>query len=111
VLKWLNKLSRPLPKLKRVLKNARQEANEIVTQAKKEASSLVEQAESKAKARAESVIANAEEEINKNIANARKTIHNEAIELVAMATEKVLGTVVDDKVDQSLIAESVKESV
>lgn len=94
-----------------MLKQARQEASEIVAQAKKEASSVVEQAESKAIARAESVMANAEDEIKKNIAAAKKTLHNEAIDLVAMATEKVLGATLNDKVDESLIASSIKESV
>lgn len=94
-----------------MLKEARAEANAIVAQAKKEASSMIEQAESKAKARAESVMANAEDEINKNVEAAKKTLHNEAIELVAIATEKVLGSAVNDKIDESLIASSVKENM
>ncbi len=41
---------------------------------------------------------------------AKKALHNETVELVARATEKVVGKTVDAKLDNAVIEESLKES-
>ena len=40
---------------------------------------------------------------------AKKALHNETIELVAQATEKVVGKTVNAGVDKQLITQSIKE--
>jgi F-type H+-transporting ATPase subunit b len=92
-----------------LLTEARKEAKDIVSTAKSEASAAIEAAESKASGRAQKIVENAHEQIEKDVIAAQKTLHNETIDLVAMATEKVLGSVVDGKVDEKVVARAVKE--
>lgn len=83
-----------------MLKQARAEAGDIVTTAKAEATAAVEAAEAKAKQRAEQIVSDAHDEIEKDIIKAKKALHNETLDLVAMATEKIIGkklTSADDK--------------
>lgn len=94
----------------KLLKEARKEASDIVTTAKDEATAMVEASDQKAKARAEKIVADAHEQIEKDIIAARKALHNDTIELVALATEKVVGTTVTDKLDDKVIAAAVKEA-
>ncbi len=93
-----------------LLKEARKEAKDIVATAKEEATAMVATSSDKAKARAEKIVADAHDQIEKDIIAARKTLHNDTIELVAMATEKIVGTVVTDKVDEKVIASALKET-
>lgn len=93
----------------KLLKEARVEAKDIVTTAKDEAVAMVADAESKAKNRAEKIVKDAHEQLEKDVIAARKALHNDTIELVALATEKVVGKTVDAKADSKIIAEAVKE--
>lgn len=97
-------------KIDEMLKSARAEAGDIVTTAKDEASAMVARAEEKSRAQAEHIVAEARESIGKEIVAAKKALHNETIELVAQATEKVVGKSVDAKVDKTVIADSLKET-
>lgn len=94
----------------KLLKKARQEASEIVTTAKEEATASVEAADAKSKARAERIVADAHVQIEKDIVAAKKALHNETLNLVALATEKVVGKAVSDKVDDTVIAAAIKEA-
>ena len=94
----------------KMLKEARKEASEIVITAKDEAAAMVESSDKKAKARSEKIVADAHDQIEKDVIAARKTLHNDTIDLVAMATEKVIGKTVTDKVDDKVIASAVKEA-
>lgn len=94
----------------KLLKEARKEAKDIVTTAKDEATAMVDASDQKAKARAEKIVADAHEQIEKDVIAARKALHNDTIELVAQATEKVIGKTVTDKVDDEVIAHAVKEA-
>ena len=96
--------------MSKLLKEARREASDIVATAKEEATSVIEAADVKTKARAEQIIADAHDQIEKDVAAARKTLHNETLNLVADATEKVVGKTVDAKVDDKIIAAAVKEA-
>lgn len=96
--------------ISKLLKQARSEASDIVTTAKEEAAATVETADAKAKARTERILAEAQEQIEKDILGAKKALHNETLELVAMATEKVVGKAVTSKVDESVISAAVKEA-
>lgn len=93
----------------KLLNEARTEAKDIVTTAKDEAAAMVADAEDKAKKRAEKIVADAHDQLEKDVIAARKALHNDTIELVALATEKVVGSAVDAKVDSKIIASAVKE--
>ncbi|AKM79909.1 TPA: ATP synthase F0 subunit B [Candidatus Saccharibacteria bacterium] len=103
------KASEAQEEVAKLLSEARKEAGFIVATAKEEANAAVEAADAKAKARAEKIVANATETIEKEVIAAKKALHNETIDLVAQATEKVLGHVVTDKVDEKVIAAAIKE--
>jgi F-type H+-transporting ATPase subunit b len=91
-----------------MLKTARAEAGEIVTTAKEEATAAIEAAEEKARVRGERIVSEAQAQLEKDVVAARKALHNETLELVALATEKVVGKAVSSKVDESIIAAAVK---
>jgi F-type H+-transporting ATPase subunit b len=94
----------------KLLKEARTEAKEIVNTAKEEATAMVQDAESKGKAQAEHIVAEAHDEIAKEVIAAKKALHNETIDLVASATEKVIGKTVTDGVDGKVIKAALEES-
>lgn len=96
--------------LQKILKEARAEAKDIVVTAKDEATAMIAASEQKAKTRAEKIVRDAHEQLEKDVIAARKVLHNETIELVAMATEKVVGKSVNQSVDKTIIAEAVKDS-
>lgn len=92
----------------KLLKQARQEASEIVSTAKEEATAALEKADAKSKERAERIVADAQAQIEKDVLSAKKALHNETLELVTLATEKVVGKTVSAKVDDAVIAAAVK---
>lgn len=94
----------------KLLKEARKEAKEIVATAKDEAAAMVEASDAKAKARADKIVADAHDKIEKDVIAARKALHNDTIDLVALATEKVVGNLADAKLDKKVIESAVKEA-
>ena len=96
-------------KLAKLLKQARSEATDIVATAEEEAAGLLAKTEEKSKVQAERIVAAAHESIEKDVIAAKKALHNETIELVAQATEKVVGKTVNAGVDKQLITQSIKE--
>ncbi|HET8884169.1 MAG TPA: F0F1 ATP synthase subunit B [Candidatus Saccharimonadales bacterium] len=92
----------------KLMKEARKEAGEIVLTAKEEATAAIEAAEAKSKVRAERIVEDAHAQIDKDIVAAKKALHNETLELVALATEKVVGKTVTAKVDDAVISAAVK---
>ncbi len=92
----------------KLLQQARAEASDIVTTAKEEASALVNEAESRAKTKSEAIVAAAQEQLDKDVLAAKKVLHNETIDLVALATEKVIGSVLSKNIDKSVIASTLK---
>lgn len=96
--------------VEKLLKKAREDAAAIMTTAKEEATATVEAADAKAKVRAERIVADAQEQLEKDIVAARKVLHNETVELVALATEKVVGKTVTDAVDRKVITSAVQEA-
>jgi F-type H+-transporting ATPase subunit b len=95
----------------KLLKEARAEAKDIVATAKDEAAAMVTASETRAKHHAEKIVADAHDQLQKDIIAARKQLHNDTIELVAMATEKVVGKTVSDTVDRKVIASAVQETM
>jgi F-type H+-transporting ATPase subunit b len=96
-------------RLQKLLKDARAEAKDIVVTAKDEASAMIAASEQKAKARAEKIVRDAHEQLEKDVIAARKALHNETLDLVAMATEKVVGRSVNKDINKTIIAEAVKD--
>lgn len=97
--------------LRKLLKEARDEAKDIVTTAKDEAAAMIADSEEKAKKRAEKIVNNAHDQLEKDVIAARKALRNDTVELVALATEKVLGKAVNADIDKKIITEAVKENV
>jgi F-type H+-transporting ATPase subunit b len=97
-------------KIAALLKTARTEAADIVSTAKAEAAGIVASSEQKSKVQAERIVAAAHDTIEKDVLAARKALHNDTIELVALATEKVVGKTVTNQVDKKIITESLHEA-
>ncbi len=95
--------------IKKLLAEARSEAKDIVATAKDEAAAQVADAEAKAKSRADKIVKDAHDQLEKDVVAARKALRNDTIELVALATEKVVGKTVSKDVDKKIIAASIKE--
>jgi len=91
-----------------LLAQARKEATEIVSTAKLESAEMVSASEKKAQKVAEQIVANAHDQLEKDVANARKVLYNDTLELVGLATEKVISKKLDGKADNDLIASVVK---
>lgn len=94
----------------KLLAEARKEASEIVATAKLEATEMSAASEAKAKSTAEKIVADAQAQISKDIEKARRQLHDETLELVALATEKVTRQKLDKKADEALIAQILKEA-
>lgn len=95
--------------VEKLLKKARKEADEIILLAKTEASALVDTAEKKSRERAERIISDAEAEIQRDIEKARRVLKKDTIELVAIATEKILDKSVTPATDTRFIEQVVDE--
>ena len=93
-----------------LLETARKEAAEIVSTAKLESSEMVASSEKKARTSAEQIVADAHEQIGKDVEQARTLLYNDTLELVGVATEKVVGATISKKANGELIAKAVKES-
>lgn len=97
-------------KVVELLAEARREAAEIVGTAKLESAELVSASEKRAKKAAENIVADAQDQIAKDVARVKKELHNETLELVALATEKVIGAKLTNTADKDLIERALKES-
>lgn len=97
-------------KVAQLLDEARKEAASIVATARQESAAALSESEEKARKTAERIVAEAHEQIDKDVIAAKKTLYNETLNLVATATEKVVGTVVDKKANEAIIAAAIKES-
>lgn len=93
-----------------LLAQARSQAAEIVDTAKLEASEMLTASEQKARTNAEKIASDAQANIEKSIETAKRELHNETLELIALATEKVIHTKLDNKADAALIAAALKGS-
>lgn len=95
-------------KVQELLQQAQTDAAEIVATAKAESAASMSAAEEKAKKRADQIVSDAKDDIQKEVIAAKDALHKETIELVALATEKVIGKTVNAKVDEKLITEALK---
>lgn len=102
--------SKSQEEVEKLLKVARKEADGIIATAKSEAVASVEAAEKKAKAKAERIVTQAHEQLEQDVLAARQALRKDTLELVALATEKVVTTKLDPKLDGKLIESALKEA-
>jgi F-type H+-transporting ATPase subunit b len=92
-----------------MLADARKQADEVIARSHKESSAMVAEAEEKAKTRADQIVKDARAQLETDVAKARQALKKDTIELVALATEKVVKTKLDDKKDAGLIKDALGE--
>ena len=95
-------------KVAELLAEARKEAAEIVSTAKLESAEMISTSEKRAQKSAERIVADAHDQLDKDVANARKVLYNDTLELVGLATEKIIAKKLDKKADGELIASVIK---
>lgn len=93
-----------------LLAEARKAATDIINTAKLESAETLGASEKKAAQIAERIVADAHAQLDKDVANARKVLYNDTLELVGLATEKVIAKKLDKKADSDLIAAAVATS-
>ena len=93
-----------------LLSKARKEAAEIVSTAKLESADMLTTSEAKAKKSAERIVAEAHVQIEKDITAARTTLFNDTVEMVALATEKIVGAELSQSIDTKRIEKALKEN-
>lgn len=96
-------------RISKLMREAQIEANDIMSAAKVESAAAISEAEEKSRKRAEQIAADAQVQIDKEVLAAKKALHNETIELVALATEKIVGKVVNKGIDNNIITDAVKD--
>lgn len=97
-------------KMQALLDEAREQAAGIINTARLESAETVSAAQMKAQESAERIVANAHVQIDKDISAAQKALRDQTLELVGLATEKVVGKVNTKSIDNALIAAALKES-
>lgn len=96
--------------VEKLLSKARKQASEVVASAKGEATSIVEAANESATKQTERMLQRANAEIEKEVDTAKKALRSETIDLVAFATEKVIGGAMTDSIDKKVIASALKDA-
>lgn len=96
-------------KVAELLADARKEADDILARTQKEAANVVAEAEGKAKTRAEQIVADARAQLDVDVTKARESLKKDTIELVALATEKVIGEKLNDAKDADLVKKALTE--
>jgi F-type H+-transporting ATPase subunit b len=95
--------------IEKLLADARSQASDIIATAKTEATAAIEGAETKAKTKAQRVLDQAHEQVQQDIAAARKALRKDTIDLVALATEKVVREKINSSEDKKLVKKTVEE--
>jgi F-type H+-transporting ATPase subunit b len=92
------------------LEAARKQADEILVATQKEAAAIVGDAEEKAQRRAENIVAEAKADMNNQLQAARESLKAETRDLVARATEQIIGEKVDASKDAHLVDGALKKA-
>lgn len=100
-------LTRAEQKVETALTDARKEADGIIARSREEAAALLADAEAKAKTRAEAFLKDAQAQLDADIARARASLKKDTIELVALATEKIIDEKLDAEKDAQLIEKAL----
>lgn len=97
-------------KITKLLAEARKESADIVATAHKEATSMVEEAEAKARKKADHIVAEAKTQLDGEVLKARIALQQETRQLVADATEKIIGQKLTASADEKLIEKALSEA-
>lgn len=103
------KLAKAEEKIAKMFADARKEADDIIARSQQESGSMVADAEEKAKERAEQIVADAHTQLEAEVRRAREALKSDTVELVALATEKIVGEKLDAQKDAALIGKALKE--
>jgi F-type H+-transporting ATPase subunit b len=90
-----------------ILAKARNGADEVLAVAKEQTSAQLEAAKAKATAQGERIVAEAREQLTKDVNAARQTLKKDTAQLVADATETILGEKLDTKKDADVIGRAL----
>ena len=93
-----------------ILDKSRDEAAGIVESAKKESVEIIVKAEEDANTRAEAIIANAQDSLNRDIEQAREELRGEVVELVSIATKKIIDSKIDAQ-DEKIIKTVLEDHI
>jgi F-type H+-transporting ATPase subunit b len=96
-------------KVAELLEQARKDADDLLARAQQESANIVADAEGKANVRAEQIVADARQQLSVDIAKARQALKKDTIELVALATERVIGEKLDERGDADLVNKALAE--
>lgn len=92
-----------------LLGEARKEAEDIIGKSREEAGTIVAEAEQSAVSKAEKIVADGKLQIEAEVLKAREALKKETLDLVAHATEAVLGETVDSKKHEALVKKALQE--
>jgi F-type H+-transporting ATPase subunit b len=94
----------------KLLAEARGQADEVVAASRKEATQMIADAEQKAVRKAEHIVTEAKAQMDIELEKARKALKQETAQLVAFATERVIGEKLDPAKDERLITSALKNA-
>lgn len=93
-----------------MLKTGRKDADQLLARAHTEALDMVAAAEAKAKQRAEQIIHDAHTQLDADLVKARAALKHDTMQLVALATERIIGEKLDVAKDSKLIERSLQKT-
>jgi F-type H+-transporting ATPase subunit b len=93
-----------------MLATARKEADDILARTHQESASMIAEAENKAKQRAEQIVADARAQLAVDVTKARNALKKDTVELVALATERIIGEKLDVSKDAALVKKALEEN-
>jgi F-type H+-transporting ATPase subunit b len=102
-------LTKAEARVSEMLEEARKEADDILARSHQEAATMVSDAESKSKVRAEQIVADARQQLSIDVAKARDALKKDTVELVALATERIIGEKLDERKDADLVKKALAE--
>jgi len=91
-----------------LIKEARVEADDIVATSHKEAAAVIDAAHEKAAKQTAALIADAHTQLQGEVQKARTALKRDTVELVALATERIVGEKVDARKDAALIERALE---
>lgn len=104
------KLKKAEETIAQMLTDGRKQADEVVALAHKEANQMLEDAEAKAAKRAEHIVTEAKAQMDVELGKARTSLKEEAAQLVALATEKIIRQKLDPAKDAVLITSALNDA-
>lgn len=96
-------------RISRLLADARSEADGIIAIAKEESTAILKAAEDRSLKRAQQLSDEAKKQIEKDILAAKRELHNETIDIIAVALEKLIGKSLTVDIDNKLISNTLKD--